>query len=63
MTVLIRNFYSSFLNTASVEITMKIKTVKSGTGRMKYFIYLFCHKVPEIMEVLQVPKNVGSKEF
>lgn len=63
MTVLIRNFYSSSLNTVSVEITIKIKTVKSRTGRMKYFIYLFCHKVPEIMEVLQVPKNVVVKSF
>lgn len=28
---------------------MKLKNVKSGSGRMKCFIYPFCDKIPEIM--------------
>lgn len=59
----IRNFYSSFFDIVSVEITMKLKSVKSRSGRMKYFIYLLCHKIPEIMACVTSPRKCCGKEF
>lgn len=63
MTVLIRNFYFSFCDTVSVEITMKLENVKSRSGRMKYFIFVFCHEIPEIMGCVATPWKCCGKEF
>lgn len=62
MTVLIRNLDSSFLDTVSVEITMKLKSVKSMKSRSRTK-YLFCHKIPEIMGCVASPRKCCGKEF
>lgn len=63
MTVLIRNFYFSFCDTVSVEITMKLGSMKSGSGRMKYFTFVFCHEIPEITGCVASPWKCCGKEF